>query len=366
MSILAQITTLEEAVAQMLGRVSLATASDRRAAQATTDALLALLDEHDLTADWLNSLEGSTAILDALTSALTDWSDELRQQIAANVTEIVTATEAFYLDNGLDVSGLRLAAQRSELAQDLGQAFERGMVHLDQQLYNATKDTMRDAVLTGRIDRDQIESDIHRHAGTRVRHARTQAQAAVAGLNQVYRNQVAQRGELTHWHYYGSLIINSRDFCRVHASYVFPQARVEQMRNGMLEPVNVFKGGFNCRHGLLPVDPEWSNDLATRIVDEEPTDIKSGRLRLTVIAPAGRVARLTQQIQLRNAGYHIFFDAQTNITGFVAIKTAWWTERFKRRAGTTRRKEMDDQLEDALRQAEAGHVVKLELEKSTE
>lgn len=365
MSILAQIAALEEAVAQLLAGVSLARATDRQRHRAAAAAILGLLDKHNVTLDWLQTLEAEALIRAALDEVFSDWTDQLRSEIASTVSDIASITEEFYTSHGVDVTGIRDAAQRSELAAELAEGFEIGQRHIHQQLADATKDAMQRALLSGEIDRNQIAAEIEREAGATTRVARVQAQAAVAGLNQVHRNQVAERAELDFFHYHGSLQINSREFCRIHIGYVYPRRRVLQMKNGMLEPVMIFKGGFNCRHSWLPVNPDWSPDLAARIVDEEPTEVcldAACRRKIVVVAPAGRISRLQAQIALRPLGFSIFFDAESNDTGFVAIQTAWWTERFRRRAGTRRRREMDDELEDARQRAETGEIVKLTIE----
>jgi hypothetical protein len=134
------------------------------------------------------------------------------------------------------------------------------------------------------------------------------------------------------------------------------------MRNGMLEPVLTFKGGYNCRHAWLPVDPEWDDELRQKVVDEEPTEIAttlSGGGLITVIAPTGRVERLKSQIPLETKGYLRFHDAESNEAGYVAIHESWHVARLKARAGSNLRQRYDDQLARAMSDAETGDQVQL-------
>jgi hypothetical protein len=58
------------------------------------------------------------------------------------------------------------------------------------------------------------------------------------------------------------------------------------MDNGNLNPVAVYKGGWNCRHSLVPVNPDWDADLAARIAVGEEAIIpisKDGRRTITII-----------------------------------------------------------------------------------
>lgn len=359
MPILADIAQLEEAVSELLASVGRRTPADDRLRTAVAEAIIALLDEKGYTAEQLLEPEVQAEILEALEKVFADWTPQLRQQVADAVTEIARLVEGFYTGR-VNTAGLRLAAERAQLTQALTQALEEGMRNLRQQLAAATVEKMQDAILAGDVDRVQLAAEIEKETGTSAHFARTQAQAAVGGLNQVHRNLIAQRGGLDHWHYYGTLIVNSRPFCRIHIGWVYPTRRVEQMRNGMLEPVMVFKGGFNCRHSWLPVNPEWDDELAARVVDEEPTTIAlPGKTKIVVVASQDRVARLKLQMVMQRAGYIHFIDAESNGTGFVALHEDWWSARFQARAGTKRRQAFEDDLEEAQRRAEAGEVVKL-------
>lgn len=38
---------------------------------------------------------------------------------------------------------------------------------------------------------------------------------------------------------------------------MYDDTQIDLMRNAQIEPVRIYKGGYNCRHQLLPVDPAW-------------------------------------------------------------------------------------------------------------
>ncbi len=71
---------------------------------------------------------------------------------------------------------------------------------------------------------------------------------------------------LTSYLYYGSIIKDSRDFCRKHAGKVYTE---EEIRNiWKADPAQgrdqgtpfVVRGGYNCRHSWQPIDPSWVDE----------------------------------------------------------------------------------------------------------
>lgn len=313
--ILAQIRSLEEEVGQAADKVRLPGQSDERLTEALVQAILELVTEGGLTIADLDSAEFLAEIAGSIFEAFAEWTGEQRQSMLAAVQDSVQLVETFYNGRGLDTTGLREAAQRSQLAQTITQSLDAGLNQIQEQLRVSTVDAMRYQILSGGIDRVALTDRIEKDAKTGAGYARIQAHAAVGGFNQAYREEVARRAGLSHYHYFGPVQNNTRPFCRIHVGYVFPRARIEQMINGMLEPVLTFKGGYNCRHAWLPVDLDWDPALAAKLVDEEPTEIAttlSGGGLITVIAPSGRIDRLKSQIPLETKGYLRFYDAETS------------------------------------------------------
>ena len=366
MSVLADIKTLEELVAELMQGMSAPPdgGDDGSLHDAAVKAIIELLDEADITLEQLIEPEMLQQIQEAIDLVFQDWEVSLRKQIAETVQSIAEATEKFYKSRGIQFPGLRRAAERSKLAQELSEALNEGMKNIRQQLAEVTHTQMVDQILAGEINTDALADAIQITTKTSTRFARTQARAAVNGFNQVHRNLIAERAKLDHFHYYGSLQINSRPFCRIHIGYIFHTDRINQMRNGMLEPMLIFKGGFNCRHSWLPVDPSWSAEILAKVVDEEPTVVFQGAASnspITVIASTGRIARIEAQMPLQRRGFSQFIDAESNDTGYVAIHNDWHNARLSTRAGTKLRAAFDEERAEAIRQAEGGAQVRLEL-----
>ena len=73
---------------------------------------------------------------------------------------------------------------------------------------------------------------------------------------------------LTHYLYEGSLIKDSRDWCirhageTMHIDYIRELwANSEWQGKAPGDPL-VVRGGFNCRHHFIPVEPEWTEQQA--------------------------------------------------------------------------------------------------------
>lgn len=71
----------------------------------------------------------------------------------------------------------------------------------------------------------------------------------------------AEQANLTHFLYMGDVIKDSRDFCIERAGHVFSREEIESWDEedwkGKAGPAMVYRGGYNCRHHWVAVDPDW-------------------------------------------------------------------------------------------------------------
>lgn len=71
---------------------------------------------------------------------------------------------------------------------------------------------------------------------------------------------------LTSYLYYGSIIKDSRDFCRKHAGKVYTEEQIKEIwANDTAQGRDqgspfIVRGGYNCRHSWQPVDPSWVDE----------------------------------------------------------------------------------------------------------
>ena len=100
------------------------------------------------------------------------------------------------------------------------------------------------------------------------RYAYQQVHDALMQFNGSFTQAKAQEAGLTHYEYYGSLVRDSRDWCVRHKGMVMSEEQIrEKWANSSWQgkaPGDPFvvRGGYNCRHHFMPVDPDWYGDEA--------------------------------------------------------------------------------------------------------
>lgn len=327
MSILADLEKMEARVQEIVqGIEDKIDPATERYRQAVTSAVIQVLDDYELGA--LSEADLATVVEDALADLTPQLQSAVQQQIATQLQETVTLTREFYAAQGIDPPGVAESVRRSREAAQLTQALDEGMSLVDEDLKEETLDVLLETVSQGTIDQDVIADRIAERADVATSIAETQARTSLTAHNQLYRNRLADEAELKHFLYFGTLKTNSRSFCRLHAGNIYDENQIEQMDNGMLNPVRVYKGGYNCRHSWVPVDPQWDEELQDKVVDRDDPDTldldASGNRTITGFAPdttAGR--RRLRQAELRTEGYTEFLDAEDNDEGFVALHRTW-------------------------------------------
>jgi hypothetical protein len=88
--------------------------------------------------------------------------------------------------------------------------------------------------------------------------------------------QKAKEAKLENFLYMGDVIKDSRPFCIERAGYVYSREQIESWDDedwkGKAGPAMIYRGGYNCRHHWVPVDPEWvpEGEIEVQRVDEHP------------------------------------------------------------------------------------------------
>jgi len=346
--ILAELDDMEQEVQNLLSGVENAIdPATSEYEQAVVQAVLNVLDEYEL--QDLSEADLFTIIDDALATLTPQLQRDVQSRVAEQLQGMVDATQSFYAARGLEPSGVAESVRRSNEAQQLGRVINEGMNRIDDDLKEDTVDVLIDAVSTGTLDAESIGERISKRAGVAAGAAQTQARTSLNAYNQLYRNELAQQAQLSHFLYYGSLMTNSRSFCRLHAGSIYDEDQIAEMDNGMLNPVRVFKGGYNCRHSWVPVDPAWDEELQSKVVDRTDPDTiplnQSGTRSIKGFAPATVAGqRRVRQAELGAEGYVEFIDAESNDEGFVALHRGWRTRYNDFPDGTDVRKYMKDEL----------------------
>ena len=99
-----------------------------------------------------------------------------------------------------------------------------------------------------------------------VKYASLIVQDSIMGFDGQFAKYRADEAGLTSFLYYGSLIKDSRDFCRKHAGKVYTTDEINQIwANDSAQGRDqgspfIVRGGYNCRHSWQPVDPSWIDE----------------------------------------------------------------------------------------------------------
>ena len=112
--------------------------------------------------------------------------------------------------------------------------------------------------------RDRLGDNLNRYATQIV-------QDSLMGFDGQFAKYRADQLGLTSYVYYGSLVRDSREFCKENANKIFTEDEIRQkwsdetwQGKAQGDPF-VVRGGYNCRHHFQPVNPDWG------IVNEDGT-----------------------------------------------------------------------------------------------
>lgn len=252
--ILAEITELETRIQELIER-SGRTGSARTWERGLIEAIIGILDDYDL--DYLKSADLEGLISEAIVDTNSQFSVDMIKYISTTVSEMVKLTADFYIARGEEPGDLLRAVQRSVTGRKLSGVLQEGMKNIKNKLLKNTVTIMEKAIAAGTIDRDVLRDEIAVNAGASRTHADTQTMAYISAYNQLARNEMAVKAELSVWYYYGPEGPHTRLFCHHCIGKSFEYADLIQLKNGQVEPVSVHCGGYRCIHSILPGKPDW-------------------------------------------------------------------------------------------------------------
>ncbi len=276
--ILAEVTELETRIQELIAN-SGRTGNARTWERGLTDAIISILDEYDL--DYLKTADLEGLIEEALKLPNEKFSAAMIKYISQTVAEMVKATADFYIRRGEEPGDLLRAVRQSEQATKLTRILQESMKDIKNKLLKNTTVIMEEAIAAGRIDRDILRDEIAVHSAASRHHADTQTQAYISAYNQLARNRMREQANLTVAYYYGNEGPNTRLFCHHCIGKSFEYTDLEQMKNGMLEPVILHCGGYKCIHSLLPGKPDW--DPVFKPFKGKLTTLFEGNIRIVVL-----------------------------------------------------------------------------------
>ncbi|MBO8183321.1 MAG: hypothetical protein H0Z28_11120 [Archaeoglobus sp.] len=282
------------------------------------NGILNILEEEDL--EDIDRIERK--VRDIFKNYRGKLSRDLQKELSRKIQKSIKEAFEFYKDKGVECQGVYESVRRSKEAKDLTRFFQNRLKDENKELEDTTLEIIKEQIAKGEINRRVIEDKLISRADTFINYIKAESHAVVSGYYQLSNEKIADKAGLEYRLYYGAIGRNSRPFCRAHVGKVFSMKQIEKMRNGILEPVKIHRGGYNCRHIWQPVDPEWDNSLKPVKASAKTIEIGNAR-RITVFVNKAQAERLKKQITLQRRGYKVFYDSEVNDRGFIALHDSW-------------------------------------------
>lgn len=169
-----------------------------------------------------------------------------------------------------------------------GRRFEDLVVDLQQAINGVHIETAESKELVAFVDKYRNDPDKEEQVAVAIEKLHTQFAQDMVGnnlrryasqmvhdslmqFNGTYTRHKAREAGLDHFLYYGSLIRDSRSFCEKHAGKIYTTEQAEKIwkeqrwtgKSGT-DPF-IDRGGYNCRHHFIPVDPEHYQELTEEL-----------------------------------------------------------------------------------------------------
>jgi hypothetical protein len=167
-----------------------------------------------------------------------------------NIVEVINAVNHYYDDLGPEVNleTDRIKATEKALKSRIGKYSERAVEYYAKTIRTA-------------VDRERTLSEIRRQlkeAGGKVAfYADTLARTGIKGMSRTGKADKSRLGEIYWMEYVGIIRAETRSFCLAMIGQTRHLNVIRQMRNGQIEPVINYCGGFNCHHDWEP-DPFYT------------------------------------------------------------------------------------------------------------
>ena len=215
------------------------------------------------------------------------WSANLRRILAALKTGAQNAVQAASilgsLQTALEAAGLtdELRALRKIYGKQLdniaetfaevksGDIFSRAdrttvetLVNFDEsvitnKIYQATdslSSTLIRQVVTGaKLDTNQLIEDF---GATTAQQITTEMNTATSGFYRSMTQAKAKELDVEYFAYVGPLDDITRPFCKSRVNKIFTRSQIQKWDNGTNLPADIYGGGYNCRHDLVPMSKE--------------------------------------------------------------------------------------------------------------
>lgn len=203
-----------------------------------------------------------------------DVAVELVRPIVAEFEQIAKIQDEYFSDLGAggSVSATEKATVFKSFLDNMGEEFQS----LSFKQRDILRSEIRKQIASGH-DMKALTGAFEEAGGQLKQYAATLANTSLAGVSSAYNDLSARNAGLDHGWYSGTLTSRTRSFCAYHLDRIYTRETIAKMSNGMLEPVIIYGGGYNCRHHWTWVDPDWDPKLKEKVArDIEKTQISIG------------------------------------------------------------------------------------------
>lgn len=140
---------------------------------------------------------------------------------------------------------------------------------VDQRLLMASSvvsgyvDDVRSIVLDAVVSGKKINAKdiVQASEGKAISHIETEINTTLMAYQRILHKEKAKKAGITKFLYVGPDDAIIRPFCQEHVDGIYTDEEIAEMDNGMSLPVEIYCGGYNCRHHWRPVSDELAAEL---------------------------------------------------------------------------------------------------------
>lgn len=199
----------------------------------------------DLMARGLIDTSTERALYNDLKYLMVPISADLRRQVSVSYDDLMSAVNYYYSDLADDLGRThhKIRAIERVNATRIGNYSNRTLHRITHAVREGLKQEFS-AEQLGRLIKDKTEIASY--------YAETLGRTQVAGYGNACKMTKAAIGGIDHFEYVGFIRKTTRDFCRPMVGKIFSIHEIDSMRNNQIEPVRIYRGGYNCHHHWEP------------------------------------------------------------------------------------------------------------------
>jgi len=189
------------------------------------------------------------------------------------------------VDNAIEFTGIDKQMMRTLKNQKVAEFIEFGNAARERIAGAMYDHVVGHAPYSELVDemRSVLGTGLDKRGNNMARYADLWSNDSIMNFHQAVSTDKGNSADLRSYLYYGNIMKTSRPFCIDRAGKVFSRHKINSWNDmswkGKRGPAMVYRGGWNCRHHWMPVNPEWIEDGEIErqdYFDEEGIEIARG------------------------------------------------------------------------------------------